>query len=47
MEGGLKMSADDRPVTFDDEWERRSEQILDETEFDTDLGIELARDAQR
>jgi molybdopterin-containing oxidoreductase family iron-sulfur binding subunit len=41
------MSADDRPVTFDDEWERRSEQILDETEFDTDLGIELARDAQR
>ena len=34
------------PVTFDDEWERRAEQRLEETEFDTELGLELARDVQ-
>lgn len=42
-------SDDDRtlPVTFDDDWEQRATEQLSETEFDTDLGIELARDAQR
>jgi Fe-S-cluster-containing dehydrogenase component len=40
------MSVEDAPVEFDDEWERRSERMLDETEFDTELGLELAKDAQ-
>jgi Fe-S-cluster-containing dehydrogenase component len=37
----------EQPVSFDEDWERRSEDLLDETEYDTDLGIELAKDAQR
>ena len=37
----------DRPVSFDDEWESRAEHTLDETDYDTELGIELARAAQQ
>jgi len=35
------------PLQFDDEWEARASERLSETEFDTELGIELAKDAQR
>jgi Fe-S-cluster-containing dehydrogenase component len=35
------------PITFDEDWEERATEQLSETEFDTELGIELARDAQR
>ncbi|MFA9518595.1 4Fe-4S ferredoxin N-terminal domain-containing protein [Halopenitus sp. H-Gu1] len=35
------------PVPFDDEWEERAAEQLAETEFDTELGVELAKDAQR
>jgi Fe-S-cluster-containing dehydrogenase component len=41
------MPDDEGPVSFDDEWERRSEAVLDGTEFDSQLGVELAKDAQR
>jgi Fe-S-cluster-containing dehydrogenase component len=39
--------SDSGPVDFDEEWERRMERRLDETDADSDLGIELAKDAQR
>lgn len=32
---------------FDDEWESKMQRRLDETDADTDLGIEMAKDAQR
>ncbi|QLD85662.1 4Fe-4S dicluster domain-containing protein [Natronomonas halophila] len=35
------------PVDFDDEWETRMERRLDETDADSDLGLEMAKDAQR
>jgi Fe-S-cluster-containing dehydrogenase component len=35
------------PITFDDDWEKRAAEQLSETEFDTELGIQMARDAQR
>ncbi|MFW5905321.1 MAG: 4Fe-4S ferredoxin N-terminal domain-containing protein [archaeon] len=35
------------PVTFDDDWEKRATSQLSDTDFDTELGIELAKDAQR
>ncbi|MFP4632242.1 MAG: 4Fe-4S ferredoxin N-terminal domain-containing protein [Halobacteriota archaeon] len=34
-------------IPFDDEWEDRARETLDDVEFDTDLGIEMARDAER
>ena len=46
-------STTDRPTMYDEEdsfderWEAESAELLDETEFDTDLGLELAKDAQR
>ena len=41
------MSEERDPLTFDADWEARAESILADVEFDTDLGIELAKDAQR
>jgi Fe-S-cluster-containing dehydrogenase component len=41
------MTDDDHPFSFDDEWKQQSEEVLEETEYDTELGIELAKDAQR
>jgi Fe-S-cluster-containing dehydrogenase component len=35
------------PVDFDDEWETRMERRLGETDADSDLGLEMAKDAQR
>jgi molybdopterin-containing oxidoreductase family iron-sulfur binding subunit len=39
--------SDPGPVDFDDEWETRMERRLDETDADSDLGLEMAKDAQR
>lgn len=38
---------DASPITLDDDWEERAAEQLSETEFDTELGLELAKDAQR
>ncbi|WP_228546066.1 4Fe-4S ferredoxin N-terminal domain-containing protein [Halegenticoccus tardaugens] len=42
------MTSDDSSIVPDDDARRRRmERLLDETEFDTELGLEMARDAQR
>jgi Fe-S-cluster-containing dehydrogenase component len=38
---------DPLPLPGDPEWEPRMRALLEETEYDTELGLELARDAQR
>lgn len=38
---------EDQPVAFDEDWERQAKQVIGETDFDAELGIELAKDAQR
>jgi Fe-S-cluster-containing dehydrogenase component len=38
---------EDESQEFDDEWEARMETVLEETDADTDLGLEMAKDAQR
>ncbi|NIB98003.1 4Fe-4S ferredoxin N-terminal domain-containing protein [Halobacterium sp. R2-5] len=38
---------DDNPVSFDDDERERMERLLDDTEYDTELGVEMAKDAQR
>jgi molybdopterin-containing oxidoreductase family iron-sulfur binding subunit len=38
---------DDIPTSFDDDEEERMERLLDDTEYDTELGVEMAKDAQR
>jgi len=38
---------DSTPIAFDEEWEERAAEQLAETEFDAELGVELAKDAQR
>ena len=38
---------DSSELIFDEEWEADAEERLALTEYDTDLGKELARDAQR
>ncbi len=38
---------EDNPVSFDDDERERMERLLDDTEYDTELGVEMARDAQR
>jgi len=35
------------PISFDDEESERMERLLDDTEYDTDLGVEMSKDAQR
>ncbi|WP_197425392.1 4Fe-4S ferredoxin N-terminal domain-containing protein [Halobacterium sp. CBA1126] len=40
-------SDDDTPVSFDDDEEERMERLLDDTEYDAELGVEMAKDAQR
>ncbi len=40
-------SDDDTPTSFDDDEEERMERLLDDTEYDTELGVEMAKDAQR
>jgi len=50
--GDGRSTGDDRSVderAMYDEWQdrERMEQLLDETEYDTELGMELAEDAQR
>jgi Fe-S-cluster-containing dehydrogenase component len=40
-------SDDDTPISFDDDEQERMERLLDDTEYDTDLGVEMAKDAQR
>ncbi|MCD2198937.1 4Fe-4S dicluster domain-containing protein [Halobacterium sp. KA-4] len=40
-------SDDDIPISFDDDEEDRMERLLDDTEYDTELGVEMAKDAQR
>ena len=37
----------DGGIAFDDDWAARAAERLDETEFDTELGLAMARDAQR
>ncbi|WP_335998629.1 4Fe-4S ferredoxin N-terminal domain-containing protein [Halorientalis halophila] len=41
------MTGDDAPISFDDDEEERMERLLDDTEYDTELGMEMAKDAQR
>ncbi|MFT4882864.1 MAG: Fe-S-cluster-containing dehydrogenase component [Natronomonas sp.] len=35
------------PIEFDDDWETRMERLLEEGDNDTELGLEMAKDAQR
>jgi molybdopterin-containing oxidoreductase family iron-sulfur binding subunit len=39
--------SDDSPVSFDDDREERMERMLEETDYDAELGMEMAKDAQR
>ncbi len=41
------MSTEDTFHPLGEEWEGELEEMLDETEYDTDLGLEMARDAMR
>ncbi|WP_424018747.1 4Fe-4S ferredoxin N-terminal domain-containing protein [Halorientalis pallida] len=41
------MTEDDSPISFDEDEEQRMERLLADTEYDTDLGMEMAKDAQR
>jgi Fe-S-cluster-containing dehydrogenase component len=46
-DGGEQTSGPEQPIDYDEQWETRAEEVLDETDADTELGLELARDAQR
>jgi len=41
------MPDEDEPTSFDEDETRRMERVLDDTEYDTELGVEMAKDAQR
>jgi Fe-S-cluster-containing dehydrogenase component len=43
----IRMQDEDTPISFDDDETERMERLLDDTEYDTELGVEMAKDAQR